>query len=242
MSAPSDRSALRVLLADDHPAVLAGLAALVRSAPDLELVASAADGPEAVAAAQRWCPEVALVDVRMPGATGIEITPALRAAGARVLVISAFDLDAQVVGALAAGADGYLVKTEPPTAILAAIRAVARGDAVLSAPATRAAVRALRERGTDAGRTDADGPDADGSDHDELSAASPTAGTAAVALTRREQEVLRLLAEGCSNQAIARELFIEVSTVKTHVTNVLAKLGVDSRIQAALWWRERSGR
>lgn len=237
MSAPSDRSALRVLLADDHPAVLAGLAALVRSAPDLELVASAADGPEAVAAAQRWCPEVALVDVRMPGATGIEITPALRAAGARVLVISAFDLDAQVVGALAAGADGYLVKTEPPTAILAAIRAVARGDAVLSAPATRAAVRALRERGTDAGRTDADGPDAD-----ELSAASPTAGTAAVALTRREQEVLRLLAEGCSNQAIARELFIEVSTVKTHVTNVLAKLGVDSRIQAALWWRERSGR
>lgn len=214
---------IRVLVADDHPAVLTGLIALVDSAADLEVVARAADGPEAVRAARHTRPDVALTDVRMPGATGIEITPQLRETGARVLVISAFDLDEQVLGALAAGADGYLVKTELPERILDAIRAVARGDAVLSPAATRAAVSALQRR---------------------LPRAPSLPGVSvgsAPALTSREEEVLALLAEGCSNQEIGRTLFVEVSTVKSHVGHAMAKLGVTSRVQAALWWREHRG-
>lgn len=211
---------LRVLVADDHPAIRDGLATFLGAAEGVEVVAAVADGPSAVDAAQALHPDVVLTDVRMPGATGIDITPALRETGARVLVISAFDLDAYVLGALAAGADGYLVKTEHPERILAAVRAVGRGDAVLSAAATRAAVSALRER-------EGHRPEA-----------RPER---AVELTAREEDVLALLAEGRSNREIARALFVEVTTVKSHVTHVLAKLGVTSRVQAALWWREHRG-
>lgn len=231
--APTSRPT-RVVVADDHPAIRAGLVALLGSAADLEVVAEAADGPSAVDAAERTHPDVVLTDVRMPGATGIDITPALRATGARVLVISAFDLDAAVLAALAAGADGYLVKTEPPARILAAVRAVASGDAVLSAAATRAVVGALQQAPADS--------------HD----GAPTTGTGSadaagsgdglvVPLTEREEDVLRLIAEGRSNLEIARALFVEVTTVKTHVTNLLAKLQVSSRVQAALWWQRHRG-
>ena len=137
---------IRVLVADDHPAVRSGLVALLDSAADITVIAEAADGDAAVTAAREHRPDVVLTDVRMPGATGIEITPRLRETGANVLVISGFDLDDYVLGALAAGADGYLVKSEDPQRILAAVRDVHRGDAVLSAAATRAVVGALRDR------------------------------------------------------------------------------------------------
>ncbi|MBB5832469.1 response regulator [Brachybacterium aquaticum] len=205
---------IRVVVAEDHPAVRSGLVALLDSAPDIAVVAEAADGDAALAAAREHRPDVVLTDVRMPGATGIEITPRLRETGAHVLVISGFDLDEFVLGALAAGADGYLVKSEDPQRILAAIRDVHRGDAVLSAAATRAVVAALRGR--------------------EVAPAGPT-------FTRREEDVLALVAEGLTNQQIATRLFVEITTVKTHLSNALMKLGVDSRVQAALWWQQHRG-
>ena len=212
---------IRVLVADDHPAVLSGLVALLDSAPDLAVVAQAGDGETALAAAREHRPDVVLTDVRMPGATGIEITPALRETGAHVLVISGFDLDEYVLGALAAGADGYLVKTEDPQRILAAVRDVHRGDAVLSAAATRAVVAELRGRAAD--RPAVGHP-----------AAEPQ-------FTRREEDVLALVAQGRTNQQIARELFVEVTTVKSHLSHALVKLQLDSRVQAALWWQQHRG-
>lgn len=223
---PDAAGPIRVVVAEDHPAVRSGLVALLSSAPDITVVAEAADGPAALAAARAQRPDVVLTDVRMPGATGIEVTPQLRETGASVLVISGFDLDEFVLGALAAGADGYLVKSEEPAAILAAVRAVHRGDAVLSPAATRAVVAALRE---------------------------PTAGPAQAAVgapalagpppqfTPREEEVLGAVARGLSNQQIADELFVEITTVKSHLTHAMRKLGLDSRVQAALWWHRHRG-
>lgn len=257
---------LRVLVAEDHPAVRAGLVAALSAAEGIEVVGDAADGPATLVAARRLAPDVVLTDVRMPGATGIDITPRLRAGGAKVLVISAFDLDAAVLGALAAGADGFLVKTETPERIAAAVRAVGAGDTALSASAQRAVIDALRTRedaaagraGAGSGRsapgapasrtatpralalgTAAPGPSASGTSP---SGASPSGSTGpAPAFTRREEEVLALLADGLSNQEIASTLFVEVTTVKTHVTNVLAKTGTTSRVQAALWWHRQHG-
>lgn len=262
---------IRVLVADDHPAVRSGLVALLDSAPDITVVGEAADGTAAVRAAQELRPDVVLTDVRMPGATGIEITPQLREAGASVLVISGFDLDDFVLGALAAGADGYLVKTEDPARIQQAVRDVHRGDAVLSAAATRAVVGALRGRDAvaAAGSGAAGGADgAAGSSGAGLSAAGeavPGRDTAAgqgpatgrgpaaqpvsapgvaepvASLTRREEDVLALLAKGYSNQQIASELFVEITTVKSHISHLLQKLQLDSRVQAALWWQQHRG-
>lgn len=262
---------LRVLVAEDHPAVRAGLVAALSAAEGIEVVGDAADGPATLAAARRLAPDVVLTDVRMPGATGIDITPRLRAGGAKVLVISAFDLDAAVLGALAAGADGFLVKTETPERIAAAVRAVGAGDTALSASAQRAVIDALRARedaaagraGAGSGRsapgapapgapasrtatpralalgTAAPGPSASGTSP---SGTFPSGSTGPVpAFTRREEEVLALLADGLSNQEIASTLFVEVTTVKTHVTNVLAKTGTTSRVQAALWWHRQHG-
>lgn len=215
---------IRVVVADDHPAVLAGLVALLDAAPDVTVVAQARDGEAAVAAAREHRPDVVLTDVRMPGATGIEITPRLRETGAHVLVISGFDLDASVLGALAAGADGYLVKTEDPARILQAVRDVHQGDAVLSAAATRSVVSALQR---DPGAAPA--------------AAGPNPSLPPPAFTPREEEVLALVARGLSNQQIARELFVEITTVKSHLSHALTKLQLDSRVQAALWWRQHRG-
>ena len=226
---------IRVLVADDHPAVRSGLVALLDSAADITVIAEAADGESAVAAAREHRPDVVLTDVRMPGATGIEITPRLRETGANVLVISGFDLDDYVLGALAAGADGYLVKTEDPQRILAAVRDVHRGDAVLSAAATRAVVGALRERSTpvEQGRETAMSP-APGRRPSRGARPEPD-------FTRREEDVLALVAQGLSNQQIASQLFVEITTVKSHLSHALTKLQLDSRVQAALWWRQHRG-
>ena len=217
---------IRVVVAEDHPAVRSGLVALLSSAPDMEVVAEAADGPAALAAARERRPDVVLTDVRMPGATGIEVTPQLRQTGASVLVISGFDLDEFVLGALAAGADGYLVKSEEPAAILAAVRAVHRGDAVLSPAATRAVVAALREP--------AAGPAP-------AAVCAPSLAGPPPQFTPREEEVLGAVARGLSNQQIAEELFVEITTVKSHLTHAMRKLGLDSRVQAALWWHRHRG-
>ncbi|WP_193105749.1 response regulator transcription factor [Brachybacterium sp. FME24] len=235
MSDPTVSRPIRVLVADDHPAVRSGLVALLDSAPDITVIAEAHDGDSAVAAARAHRPDVVLTDVRMPGATGIEITPHLRETGANVLVISGFDLDDYVLGALAAGADGYLVKSEDPQRILGAVRDVHRGDAVLSAAATRAVVGALR------GRAAPSAPVAGGAD-----APIPTAGTVGASapagppptFTRREEDVLALVAQGLSNQQIASQLFVEITTVKSHLSHALTKLQLDSRVQAALWWQQ----
>lgn len=225
---------IRVLVADDHPAVRSALVALLDSAADIAVVAEAADGHAALAAARAHHPDVVLTDVRMPGATGIEITPRLRETGANVLVISGFDLDDHVLGALAAGADGYLVKSEDPQRILAAVRDVHRGDAVLSAAATRAVVGALRGRAeAAAGRAEPAAPAA-------TVGPEPVVGPEP-SFTRREEDVLALVARGLTNQQIARELFVEITTVKSHLSHALTKLQLDSRVQAALWWQQHRG-
>ena len=250
MKAPSP-SPIRVVVADDHPAVRSGLVALLDSAPDIAVVAEAADGPSALAAARAERPDVVLTDVRMPGATGIEITPRLRETGASVLVISGFDLDEFVLGALAAGADGYLVKSEEPARILAAVRDVHRGDAVLSPAATRAVVAALRGReavpsapeptGRESVGRQSVGPRPVGREHSgqETVASQPVGPPPS--LTAREEDVLALVAQGRTNQQIARELFVEITTVKSHLSHALTKLGLESRVQAALWWQQHRG-
>ena len=224
-SAPA--APIRVVVAEDHPAGRSGWGARRGAAPDITVGAEAADGPAALEAARAHRPDVVLTDVRMPGATGIEITPRLRETGASVLVISGFDLDEFVLGALAAGADGYLVKSEDPQRILAAVRDVHRGDAVLSAAATRPVLAA--RRGRLGGAADAAPP----------GGPAPTAPEPA--LTGREEDVLALVAQGLTNQQIARELFVEITTVKSHLSHALMKLGLDSRVQAALWWQQHRG-
>jgi DNA-binding NarL/FixJ family response regulator len=216
---------IRVVVADDQPAFRAGIITLIGTAPDMSVVGEADDGPSAVDVATRTRPDVVLTDVRMPGASGIDVTPALCAAGCRVLVISAFGLDGDVLDAIGAGADGYLVKTERPANILAAIRSVAQGDAALSNETTTAVLTALRRR-AEATHT----PREDGSG----------AGTAnsGVHLTGREEEVLALVAAGLSNHEIAVELHISDTTVKTHLGNLFVKIDAVSRLQAALWHRE----
>lgn len=248
-STPPPPAPIRVLVADDHPAVRSGLVALLGSAADITVVAEAADGDAAVAAARQHRPDVVLTDVRMPGATGIEITPRLRETGASVLVISGFDLDEYVLGALAAGADGYLVKTEDPQRILTAVRDVHRGDAVLSAAATRAVVGALRGRGVQApgagsvpaGTAPAFSGEASGAAGVPREALDTDRVNPAPSFTRREEDVLALVAQGLTNQQIASTLFVEITTVKSHLSHALTKLQLDSRVQAALWWQQHRG-
>ncbi|WP_420098552.1 response regulator [Corynebacterium sp.] len=217
---------IRVVVADDQEAFRAGIVTLVDSAPDMTVVGEADDGPSTVETATRVRPDVVLTDVRMPGASGIEITPALRSTGCRVLAISAFGLDGDVLDAISAGADGYLVKTERPANILAAVRSVAQGDAALSNETTTAVLTALRQR-------------AEHTEHAEPAQGSnPGDDHVNVHLTGREEEVLGLVAAGLSNHQIATELHISETTVKTHLGNLFAKIGAASRLQAALWHRE----
>ncbi|WP_312975535.1 response regulator transcription factor [Corynebacterium sp.] len=210
---------IRVVVADDQAAFRAGIVTLIASAPDMSVVGEAGDGPSAVEVALRVRPDVVLTDVRMPGASGIEITPALCSAGCRVLAISAFGLDGDVLDAIGAGADGYLVKTERPANILAAIRSVVQGDAALSNETTTAVLTALRQRV-------------------ERTEPAPVPDSGDVHLTAREEQVLALVAAGLSNHQIAVDLHISETTVKTHLGNLFAKIGAVSRLQAALWHRE----
>jgi len=208
-------SPVRVVVADDQAAIRTGLALILGSAPDIEVVAEAGDGLRAVAEAERLRPDVVLMDIRMPGVDGIEATRRLVAAGVcDVLVLTTFDLDAYVDDALAAGAAGFLLKTVEAPALIEAVRAVARGDGVLAPEVTRRVLARLpATRATPPPPAPVPGLDE---------------------LTAREREILGCLGQGLSNAEIAARLVITEATTKTHVSRVLTKLGLRSRVQAAI--------
>ncbi|HLV57025.1 MAG TPA: response regulator transcription factor [Actinotalea caeni] len=202
---------VRVLLVDDEPLVRSGLRAILGAEPGIEVVAEADDGVAGVAAATQHRPDVVLMDVRMPQLDGITATQRIleRVPSTRVLVVTTFSADDYVLDALRAGAAGFLLKRADPAQFREAVRVVARGDAVLFPTA----VRRLVTHATPQPR------------HEALLAT----------LTDRERDVLRLLAAGRTNAEIAAELWLGVETVKTHVGNVLAKLGARDRMQAAIF-------
>ena len=233
MTTPATRggttgTVVRVLVADDHAAIRAGLRMLLDAADDVEVVGEAADGDAAVTNARALRPDVVLMDLRMPGTDGIAATRAIAAEGlADVLVLTTFDLDEYVDGALRAGAAGFLLKTAEPSALLDAVRRVAAGDGVLAPEVTR---RVLAQLSGAAPPAPLAGP--------VPGAARPTSDPRLADLTPREVDVLGALGRGLSNQGIADELVITEATAKTHVSRVLAKLGVVSRMQAAIVARD----
>jgi len=206
---------VRLLLADDQPLLRTGFRMVLGSEPDLDIVGEAGDGVEAVDLARRLLPDVVLMDIRMPRMDGVAATRAIVAARlpVRVLILTTFDLDEYVVGALRAGASGFLAKDVPADDLVGAIRTVAAGDAVV-APRI---LRRLLERFAQVL------PDPD--------AAAPRG---LDVLTEREREVLVQVARGQSNAEIARELSVSETTVKTHVGHVLTKLGLRDRVQAVV--------
>jgi len=204
---------IRVLLADDQALVRGGFRMILEARDDFEVVGEAANGVEAVELALRVQPDVILMDVRMPVLDGVEATRRLVASGspARVLILTTFDLDEYVHAAIRAGASGFLLKDVEPEELVAAVRVVADGDALLAPSVTRR----LLERFADTLSSEVASPDLD-------------------ALTSRELETLRLLASGLSNAEIAEQLVVTEATVKTHVSGVLRKLRVRDRVQAVV--------
>jgi DNA-binding NarL/FixJ family response regulator len=205
---------IRVLIADDQSLVRAGFRLVLENHPDIEVVGEASNGHEAIYGAGRLSPDVVLMDIRMPELDGIGATREITRRGtARVLVLTTYDLDEYVYDALQAGASGFLLKDSPPEQVADAIRAVAAGDALLAPSVTRRLIEEFARIGTSARR-------ARPAELDEL--------------TPRELEVLRLVARGMSNGEIAEELVLSDTTVKTHVTHVLGKLGLRDRVQAVV--------
>ncbi|MGO1561836.1 MAG: response regulator [Actinomycetaceae bacterium] len=223
---------IKVLLADDHSAIRAGLRLLLDGAEDIEVVGEAADGRTAILNTRAMRPDVVVMDVRMPGIDGVEATRTIvEESLADVLVLTTFDLDEVVFGALRAGAAGFLLKSAEPEALVAAVRSVATGDGVVAPEVTRRVLSAFTGPAGRAGAGRGAGPGATGGPGDADALVD-------LDLTDREQEVLGALGRGLSNADIAGELFIAEATVKTHVSRVLAKLGVTSRMQAAIVARE----
>jgi DNA-binding NarL/FixJ family response regulator len=210
---------IRVLLADDHAAIRAGLRLMLEQAPDIAVVAEAADGAVAIRQATALRPDVVLMDIRMPGTDGISATRAITSAGlAHVLVLTTFDIDEYLFGALRAGAAGFLLKSVETAALVDAVRHVAAGDGVIAPEVTRRLLTVFVATGT--------GP------------AAPRAHPALDTLTGRERDVLAALGRGLSNADLATSFGISEATAKTHVSRVLAKLGCSSRVQAAILAKE----
>lgn len=203
---------IRVLVADDQSMVRAGFRMLLSGEQDIEVVAEARDGTEAVDLAAQLHPTVILMDIRMPGLDGLQATRRILAAddNARILILTTFDLDEYVYEALTAGASGFVLKDDPPEQLIAAVRTVAAGDSLLSPSITRRVIKQF------------------------VRTPRPAPPKAFYDLTVREQEILRLIADGLSNGEIAQELYISETTVKTHVTHILQKLNLRDRVQAVV--------
>jgi DNA-binding NarL/FixJ family response regulator len=206
---------IRVLLADDQAMVRRGLRLILEDQPDITVVAEATDGAEAVALARQLRPDVCLVDIRMPCLDGIEVTRALAGPGnpqpLRVVIVTTFDLDEYVYGALRSGAVGFILKDAGPALLAEAVRAANSGDALISPSITTRLLRRFAAQGRD-------------------QVIKP-----ATSLSERETEVVRAIATGRTNQEIGAELFISISTVKTHVANIQVKLGLRNRVEIAAW-------
>jgi DNA-binding NarL/FixJ family response regulator len=205
----------RVLIADDDDLMRAGLVELLAGEPEIEVVGEASTGRQAVARARRLAPDVVLMDVRMPDLDGIEATGELTRAApdTKVLILTTFEQDDYVFGALRAGASGFLLKRTRPEELIAAVHTIARGDSLLSPPVTRLVIDRMAQQ--------------------------PLPKLAAEAkldeLTRREREVLELVARGLSNREIAAVLFVEESTVRTHVKRIQMKLDLRDRVQIVIF-------
>jgi DNA-binding NarL/FixJ family response regulator len=202
-----------VLIADDQAMIRSGLRLILDDQPDITVVGEAADGAEAVAKARQLRPDVCLVDIRMPKLDGIEVTRALAGPGVhdplRVVIVTTFDLDEYVYGALRAGAVGFILKDAGPALLAEAVRAASAGDALISPSIT---LRLLQR----------------------LAPARATA-TTATCLSDRETDVIRAVARGRTNTEVAAELFISLSTVKTHLASIQGKLGLRNRVEIAAW-------
>jgi DNA-binding NarL/FixJ family response regulator len=212
---------IRVLLVDDQPLLRMGFGMILNAQPDITVIGEAGDGAEAVRATQELSPDVILMDVRMPGVDGVEATRRIVSSadgdGPRVIILTTFDLDDYAFAGLRAGASGFLLKDVPPEELTAAIRAVASGDAVVSPRITRKLLDRYATQLPDPRDDTAPAP-AD-----------------LARLTEREREVLLQVAAGLSNAEIAAELVLPEATVKTHVTRILAKLGLRDRVQAVVY-------
>ncbi|MFG2054617.1 response regulator [Micromonospora sp. NPDC048930] len=211
---------IRVLLADDQAMVRGGLRMILEDQPDIEVVAEAVDGVDAVEQARRLRPDVCLVDIRMPRLDGLQVTRALAGPGVvdplRVVVVTTFDLDEYVYGALRGGAVGFVLKDAGPALLVEAVRAADNGEALVSPSLTLRLLRHLHPP------------------------APPAGGRLRPALSEREAEVVRAVARGRTNQEIAAELFITLSTVKSHLSGIQQKLGARNRVEIAAWaWENR---
>ncbi|WP_436762486.1 response regulator [Streptosporangium sp. V21-05] len=207
---------IRVLLADDQAMIRASLRIILEDQPDITVVAEAGDGVEAIEQARRTRPDVCLVDVQMPRLDGIEVARALAGAPTRVVMVTTFDLDEYVHGALRCGAAGFVLKDAGPVLLVEAVRAAYTGDALISPSITLRLLRHLTGRGARPGVG--------------LGARVP-----AQPLSARETEIVQAIGRGRTNQEIADQLFISVSTVKGYVSGIMAKLGLRNRVEIVAW-------
>jgi DNA-binding NarL/FixJ family response regulator len=203
---------IRVLVADDQSMVRAGFRMLLSGEPDIEVVAEASNGADAISQTARFRPTVVLMDIRMPVLDGLEATRRILATAdaPRILILTTFDLDEYIYEALSAGASGFVLKDDPPEQLIAAVRTVAAGEALLSPAVTKRVINQFTR-----------GP-------------RPAAPRQFDELTAREQEIFRLIAGGLSNAEIGRELYISDTTVKTHITHILQKLSLRDRVQVVV--------
>lgn len=217
-------TSIRVLLVDDQPLLLQGFSMILSVEDDVEVVGQAGDGAQAVEAVARLRPDVVLMDVQMPVLDGVEATRRIVAEhpDVRVVVLTTFDRDDYLFDALEAGASGFLLKNADPDELVAGVRDVARGHALLAPEVTRRVIARMTGHGGP-GAPQADG----GTGAHDIPEPLPE-------LTQREREMLRMVARGLSNGEIAAEAWVSEATVKTHVSNILAKLGVRDRVQAVV--------